>query len=235
MKFDPNAMSESFLLSNMSPQDHDFNAGIWNDVEKFVRYTVNVEKSLVVVTGPVFEKGDVKIGRSGVTVPSAFYKVVYDETPPRKMIAFIVPNRDSAAPIDSFVVTVDEVERRTGLDFFPKVPGAENLESKSCVSDWRNLATWRRESRGGKRAAQRAPTPHRGVSGPSGAVGGMTFGKTPHELEAKARYERAPDRGPCWLSVNSDKRHNAKCPQFEKSRGRHYEKNEGKPAGCCGG
>lgn len=235
MKFDPAAMSESFFLSNMSPQDHDFNAGIWNDIEKFVRYTVNIEKSLVVVTGPVFADGDGKIGRSGVTVPGAFYKIIYDETPPRKMIAFIVPNRDSDAPISSFVVSVDEVERRTGLDFFSKVQDSTGLEARSNVEDWRNLATWRRESRGGKRAAQRIPAQPRGVVGPSGATGAMAFGKTPHEQEAKARYERAPDRGPCWLSVNSDKRHNSKCPQFEKSRGRHCEKNEGKPAGCCGG
>lgn len=112
----------------------------------------------------------------------------------------------------------------------------KRLEEQRRLDDER-AARWKiqRESRSGKRAAQRAPTPPQGISGPSGAVGEQTFGKTAHELEAKARYERAPDRGPCWLSVNSDKRHNAKCPQFEKSRGRHCEKNEGRPAGCCGG
>ena len=235
MKFSQQAMSESFLLSNMSPQVHEFNSGIWSDLEKFVRYTVNIEKSIYVVTGPVFKPGDKKIGRSGVTVPSAYYKIIYDETEPRKMIAFVMPNAGSEKPLSAFVVSVDDVEKLTGLDFFTNVPGAETLESVSDAQNWRNLASWRRESRGKRTVRSDARSRTEGPSGGFGANERMTFGSTPHELRAKARYERAPDKGPCWLSINSDKRHNSNCKHFEKSRGRHCEKTEGQPAGCCGG
>lgn len=235
MRFSHQAMSESFLLSNMSPQVHEFNGGIWSDLEKFVRYTVNVEKSIYVVTGPIFKPGDKKIGRSGVTVPSAYYKIIYDETPPRKMIAFIMPNEGTDAPLCAFVVSVDEVEKQTGIDFFSKVADADILESASNAQDWRNLPSWRREGRGGRSSRESARNRTEAVFGGSGANRRMTFGTTPQELRAKSRYERAPDKGPCWLSINSDKRHNSKCRNFEKSRGRHCEKTEGQPAGCCGG
>ena len=82
MKFSSRAMSESFLLSNMSPQNRSFNAGVWNDVEKFVRYTVNIEESLYVVTGPILPTEahpyEAKaIGPSKVTVPRGVQRDFY--------------------------------------------------------------------------------------------------------------------------------------------------------------
>lgn len=144
MKWSEKAMSESFYLSNISPQDHAMNAGVWNDVEKFVRYTVNIENSIIVVTGPIFKGGEKKIGANGVTVPSAFYKIIYDETEPRKMIAFIVPNHNSDLPLTAFVTTVDEVEAQTGLDFFTNVNGADALESRADAAKWKKLESWTR-------------------------------------------------------------------------------------------
>lgn len=148
MKWSKSAMSDSFYLSNISPQDHAMNAGVWNDVEKFVRYTVNVEDSIIVVTGPMFKGGEPKIGANGVTVPSAFYKLIYDETEPRKMIAFVVPNRASDQPLTAFVTTVDEVEAQTGLDFFAKVKGADALEARADAKAWKKLSSWRRSTKG---------------------------------------------------------------------------------------
>jgi endonuclease G len=235
MKFSQLAMSESFLLSNMSPQVHEFNGGIWSDLEKFVRYTVNIEKSIYVVTGPIFKNGDKKIGRSGVTVPSAYYKIIYDETEPRKMIAFIVPHHDTDLPLSSFVTTVDEVEKQTGIDFFSRVQGTDTLEASVATSEWRNLASWRRESKGRRTSSRRSKKRTQSELAPLHLNVALTFGTSAHELKAKERYERAPDKGPCWLSINSDKRHNSNCKHFEKSRGRHCEKTEGTPAGCCGG
>ena len=53
-----------------------------------------------------------------IPVPVAFYKVILDLTPQMKMIGFIVPNQTSKRRIASFAVSVDEVERITGYDFF---------------------------------------------------------------------------------------------------------------------
>ena len=63
-----------------------------------------------------------------ITIPKAFYKVVYDLTSPVKMIGFIIPHCSSDQPLQVFAVSVDEVEKQTGLDFFSKIP--EDLEER---------------------------------------------------------------------------------------------------------
>ena len=72
-----------------------------------------------------------------MSVPRRFFKIVYDETPPRKMIAFVLPNEGSTQPLSSFATTVDEVERLTGLDFFAGLADEDALEANVDYSDWR--------------------------------------------------------------------------------------------------
>lgn len=71
-------------------------------------------------------------------MPSAFYKVILDLTPPLKMIAFIVPNESSKKRLSSFVVTVKEIENLTGCDFFSNLEDEleNSLESRSDFSHW---------------------------------------------------------------------------------------------------
>jgi len=54
------------------------------------------------------------------------------------MIGFILPNEGSDRPLEDFAVTVDVVEKATGLDFFSALPKAvqERLESTISVSAW---------------------------------------------------------------------------------------------------
>lgn len=138
MKFSEATMRDSFYMSNMSPQKPEFNRGIWKKLEKEVRRFAYNEGSVFVITGPILEEGLEKIGWANhVSVPRRFYKIVYDETPPRKMIAFILPNEGSSKPLSAFVTTVDEVERLTGLDFFSGVLDEESLEGSSAYSQWR--------------------------------------------------------------------------------------------------
>lgn len=144
MAWSAQAMSDCFYLSNMSPQVNAFNGGIWAKLEKWVRGVAIREQKVFVVTGPLFETNVVHktIGPSRVVVPEYFYKVIYDETPPEKMIGFIVPNAPNKN-IYKFAVSVDEVERRTGLDFFPNLPKPEQarLESQCKVNDWNGRST----------------------------------------------------------------------------------------------
>lgn len=59
--------------------------------------------SVFVITGPILERGRKKIGRANkVSVPRRFYKIVYDETPPRKMIAFVLPNEDAQEAMSDY-------------------------------------------------------------------------------------------------------------------------------------
>ena len=73
-----------------------------------------------------------------VTVPKYYYNVIYDTTPPEKMIGFILPNKGSKADLRTFAVTVDCVENLTGLDFFSSVPQPKQkqLERTISVESW---------------------------------------------------------------------------------------------------
>lgn len=139
MSFSVKTMSESFFMSNMSPQTHAFNRGVWGRLEKQVRHFATKEKRIVVVTGPILPaEKTITIGANRVTVPQYYYKVVFDTTPPEKMIGFVLPNKGSSADLRTFAVTVDRVEELTGLDFFGTVPKEkqERLERTITVENW---------------------------------------------------------------------------------------------------
>lgn len=136
MTINQTAMDESFYMSNMSPQAPSFNRGRWKQLEGQVRDWVLKEKKLHVVTGPIFESNLGTLGAND-TVPGYYYKVIYDPTGEQKMIGFILPNRKIEGSIFEYVVTVDEVELRTGIDFFYALPDdVENrLEVCGCEEE----------------------------------------------------------------------------------------------------
>lgn len=123
MAFNTTAITETFYLSNISPQARDFNKGIWKELEELTRDWAVKFKKIYVVTGPILKDGGKgKIGNNEVTVPSAFYKVLLDlSSPDQKAIAFIVPNEVSYDPLFKYAVSVDEVEKQTGINFFPRL------------------------------------------------------------------------------------------------------------------
>lgn len=130
---------ETFLTSNISPQEHEFNSGIWNTLEQKVRYWASKYDGVFVVTGGVL-KGKMKtIGNEKVAVPNQFYKVLIDTSSGKvKMIAFLIPHKNSNKPLYEFVVSVDSIEKLTGIDFFPQLEDSlENrLEASSSYKDW---------------------------------------------------------------------------------------------------
>lgn len=138
MRFNEKSMSESFLLSNCSPQNASFNRGIWKKLEATVRFWVISEGELTVVSGPVLESVLEKIGKNGVSVPNYFYKVIYDPTDEKKMIAFLLPNKKCQSDLVQYVVSVDSVEVVTGIDFFEKLNDSleNSLESENNSGKW---------------------------------------------------------------------------------------------------
>lgn len=138
-KYDQAATNETFYMSNMSPQDHALNIGLWNDLEEQVRRWAKGRGSLVVVTGPVLRPGLPTIGRSAqVAVPERYFKIAYD--PARQQaIAFLVENRNySDTNLREMAVSVDDVEKATGVDFFAKLPEAtqRTVERQRAPDDW---------------------------------------------------------------------------------------------------
>lgn len=129
--------NETFLTSNISPQNYEFNAGVWNRLEQKVRYWATKNDGLYVVTGGVLTEGLETIGFEDVAVPKYFYKVLLSKDK-RKMIGFLVPHNDSKKPLYNFVVSVDSIEELTGIDFFPKLDDTteSQLESQSDYKGW---------------------------------------------------------------------------------------------------
>jgi len=129
MKWDHLAMSQSFLMSNMSPQRPSFNRGIWRKLETKVRNWAMEKDSIYVITGPLFSPGDSLIGENGVGVPGHYFKVLVDLSPPdHDMIAFLLPNSGSSEDLIQFAITVDSLEQLTGYDFFSVAPDQEMIE-----------------------------------------------------------------------------------------------------------
>ena len=127
MSLNKTSMSESFFLSNMSPQVSGFNRGIWSTVEDQVRKWAIEFDGLDVATGPIFKDNIGSIGIDQVTVPGYYYKVLYSEKK-QIMIGLILPNKSGTTPLSQYVVPVDEIEKETGIDFFSGLD--DQLENK---------------------------------------------------------------------------------------------------------
>jgi endonuclease G len=133
------AMRATFVLSNAVPQRQSVNAGVWAVLERAVRGLAADSDAAYVFTGPLFESASETIGPGRVAVPSHTYKVILViEGEDKWMYAAIVPNADvAAASLGDLMTTVDEVESRTGLDFFSALPDEleRQLES-SAATGW---------------------------------------------------------------------------------------------------
>lgn len=138
MTYSLNSMTNSFLMSNISPQIPGCNRGIWKRIENQIRRWAVREEKIYVITGPIFNNTPDTMGKEKIPVPVAFYKVIFDMTPPHKMLGFIVKNQTSKRRVGSFAVSVDEVERITGYDFFSELDDElENrLEKSNTFNTW---------------------------------------------------------------------------------------------------
>jgi len=115
--FDPQSQHDSFSLANMIPQEPSINRGVWERIESGVRRMVKSKGELFVVSGPLFQGGELKRIGGRVLVPSATFKAIYD--PNRQEAgAYVVGNVPGALPQ---VMSVAELNRMAGLDIFPAV------------------------------------------------------------------------------------------------------------------
>ena len=139
MGWSEQTMSESFLMSNMSPQLPAFNRGIWKKLEMDVREWAKKNNEIYIVTAGVLDDSLPTIGTDKVAVPRYYYKIILDyKMPEYKAIAFVLPNEGSKQSVFDFAVSIDSVEHLTGINFFPALPDSlENfLESQIDIGKW---------------------------------------------------------------------------------------------------
>lgn len=124
MKWDQRAMQETFYMTNICPQTKALNTGAWKRLEQKCRLWAQVDSAIIIVCGPVLtDPVSEYIGDSRVAVPERFFKVVlspYVEKP--RGIGFIMPNDRVEGGMQAAAVSIDEVERVTGHDFFSELP-----------------------------------------------------------------------------------------------------------------
>lgn len=139
MSWSEKAMKESFYMSNMTPQVPAFNRGIWKKLEEWTRRIASAETNIVVITGSIFNSTSTTA--SGIAVPSACFKVIYDETPPCKAIGFLLSNEASTNDLQSFAKPVAEVENASGFSFL------QVLDASSRSNLWQDahFEAWKAE------------------------------------------------------------------------------------------
>lgn len=109
------AQDESFSLGNIVPQNSWNNQNLWAGIEMAVRNLAIDQGDLYIITGPIFDGADHKVLRGRVAVPDKLFKIVYDKRLNRAG-AYLA---DNAQTWEYKVVSVSEIERLTGIDFFP--------------------------------------------------------------------------------------------------------------------
>ena len=138
-KWNSDAMYESFSLVNVCPQNSSHNSGLWNSIEMDCRRWARQFGDIYIVCGPVLMRGNHEtIGDNAVIVPEAFFKVVLCLNGKPKAFGIITKNTDGNSKRDLYYNSIDQVERVTGIDFFPALP--DELEN-SIESDV-NMNLW---------------------------------------------------------------------------------------------
>jgi endonuclease G len=133
MKLNNTSMTESFYMTNMSPQTPSFNRGIWSKLEEKVRDWALQKNGVYVVTGPLLNKSCGTLNQK-ITVPCGYYKIVFKQTKTGvEAIAFLLPNAGSAGSLKQFVVSIDYLETLTGIDFFASLSDNQEAKFESVV------------------------------------------------------------------------------------------------------
>lgn len=127
-KWDSVAMYESFLMTNACPQNKALNSGIWNQIEMQCRDWAKQYGEIYIICGPIFfnQEHDT-LGTHRIPVPEAFFKVVAcldNEHPWSK--GYICRNNEGFNKRDLYENSIEEVERVTGITFFPNLKELEN-------------------------------------------------------------------------------------------------------------
>ena len=134
----PDAEKETFYMSNITPMKLAFYNHIWLKTEELIRLWSAETDGLYVICGPILlEAPFPTIGDNNVSVPNHFYKAVYDAKNQRA-IGFIFKNGMSSGKLNSFAVSIDEIERQTGIDLFPSLDD----EIEKAVEGELDLEKW---------------------------------------------------------------------------------------------
>jgi endonuclease G len=137
-RYGKKAQTETFLMTNITPQKPKLNRKLWQRLEEVIADKFSNEGGyLLVLTGPIFDESPKTLKGTSIQIPSAFYKLLIrpsDDLQQSKVLAFVMPQKVKGTEnLAKFVVCVDEIERRTGLDFFHELPDKLEIAFEKTV------------------------------------------------------------------------------------------------------
>lgn len=147
--------ASTYYSTNMTPQAYNFNGGIWANLEGKVRNYASMADTLYVVTGALFDSSTSVSGSySGFTVkiPTHYFKALLykgsstyaKNTDGYMMAGFILPHDNGIASGNclQYRVSIDELERQTGIDFFPNLEKRNKSLSEQLEAAAPNAQFW---------------------------------------------------------------------------------------------
>ena len=140
------ANEQTFYLSNMQPQYHVFNSGIWEKMENFVRNKgkdANFRDILYICKGGTIDNALQRLPNTntGLIVPKYFFMAMLCEKGNGyKAMAFWVEHKQEAqdGTLRTYAVSIDQLEALTGIDFFCNLPDdiEDKVEASVAFSEW---------------------------------------------------------------------------------------------------
>ncbi len=131
--------SQTFFLSNMQPQIQDHNGGVWAGLENKVRVWAEQYDTLYVVKAATIDAGNImKYTSSGLIVPKYFYMALLGYTKATNSYQAVGIWSPHAGGSTTEYISIKELEKRTGIDFFCNLPDEieKNVESNVERARW---------------------------------------------------------------------------------------------------
>lgn len=138
MKWSEIAMQESFYMTNICPQNHSMNAGIWKAYEERGRMWATTD-TLWIVCGPIVETSPKTIGENKVAVPTYFFKTFLKRVNDSySALGILCPNAAGRKKMRDYVVPVDYIESLTGINLYPSLPDSieKLIEAQTPFNIW---------------------------------------------------------------------------------------------------
>ena len=134
----------TFVPTNMTPQDYDFNGEIWASLEGKVRGYAKTADTLYVVTGCLFDKSVRTSGNSSgfyVKIPTHYFKALLYRgqstyaTQGYMAAGFLLPHSSDIRKDNclDYICTIDQLEKDTGIDFFPALEQAVGKDTAAKI------------------------------------------------------------------------------------------------------
>jgi len=144
MRWSQKALEATYLYSNIAPQKAEMNRETWAELEDWGRrYVHYAQEKVFIVTGPVISEGLPTLSTpttiEKVSIPAYCFKAFADlDGADKKGIAFVMNNGPADKNMLSYAVSIDSVEKLTGLDLFPALDDATEaaIEQMSDVTPW---------------------------------------------------------------------------------------------------